>query len=437
MVKREITAIVEGASLGSIAYQPNAAVTGYVAFFTIGLYMLGLVLLPARGERSSADTAIVPSVRGDIVVVLIAAALTASGCSGTAAATGAADPSAGVSPSRAQAREDALRAARVWHEPSIPIAAVDFSRNPAGPGSLSPDDDVWCRYVPQELSGTTPKFRCELPGGAILKVKYGARNPELAAEVAATRLLAALGFGADRMYVVRRVLCAGCPPYPFHALKCDRMTGLSSLCFSGGFDYGRIRTFDAAVVEARMPGDVIEAASDQGWGWFELDRIDPAHGGSSRAEVDALRLLAVVLAHWDNKGPNQRLICPPGAAQSGRCGAPVAIVQDLGATFGPLKLDLPNWRRVPVWSDRASCTVSMKGLPYGGATFPDHRITEEGRVLLARLLEQLSDAQLTDLFTASGIVSYDHISAEGRQPAAWVAAFNDKVRQVRDGPACP
>ena len=53
-----------------------------------------------------------------------------------------------------------------------------------------------------------------LPVGEELKVKYGRRNPEPWAEVAATRLLSALGFGADRMYVVARVHCLAGPIPP-------------------------------------------------------------------------------------------------------------------------------------------------------------------------------------------------------------------------------
>jgi hypothetical protein len=187
-----------------------------------------------------------------------------------------------------------------------------------------------------------------------------------------------------------------------------------------------------------MEGDVIEATDDQGWAWYELDNIDPARGGSTRAEVDALRLLAVLISHWDNKGANQRLVCLPGGSQGdGKCRTPVAMVQDLGATFGPLKLDLHNWRATPMWSDRATCTVSMKTMPYGGATFPDHRITEEGRQLLGGLLQQFSETQLADLFTASRIVGHDQVLAESRDASAWVTVFRSKVKQVVDGSQCP
>ena len=120
----------------------------------------------------------------------------------------------------------------------------------------------------------------------MLKVKYGHNNPETFGEVAATRLVSALGFGADRMYVVGAVRCFGCPafPYPkvgiFDALRTDP---------------SRAVDFEMAVIERRLPGREIEG----GWGWPELSTVDAAAGGATRAEVDALRLLAVFLNNWD------------------------------------------------------------------------------------------------------------------------------------------
>ena len=37
--------------------------------------------------------------------------------------------------------------------------------------------------------------------------------------------------------------------------------------------------FDTAVIERRLDGRKIEGTDDQGWAWYELDKIDP------RAEV--------------------------------------------------------------------------------------------------------------------------------------------------------
>jgi hypothetical protein len=84
-----------------------------------------------------------------------------------------------------------------------------------------------------------------------------------------------------------------------------------------------------------------------------------------------MRLLAIFLVHWDNKAGTQRLICQGAKKPDADCDRPLAMVQDLGATFGPLKLDLARWSRTKIWADAAACKVSMRGLPYGGSTFPD------------------------------------------------------------------
>jgi hypothetical protein len=153
--------------------------------------------------------------------------------------------------------------------------------------------------------------------------------------------------------------------------------------------------------------------------------------------VDAFRLMAVLLAHWDNKAANQRLVCTaPGDAAHGTCARPLAMMQDLGSTFGPSKVDLHNWRRTPVWSDASSCRVSMKQLPWNGATFPDTELSEEGRQFALALLEQLSRDQLETLFTTSGFTSFDSINVDGRSARTWARAFTDKVDQIRRAGPC-
>lgn len=378
-------------------------------------------------------------------VVTSASILWLAGCGGDGASA-AGDRKAASAPSAKESdnavakreRDKALAMARVWAPPAIPVGQANLRDNPPGPGAFRADEEVSCAFKIEKVGGATPKFYCELPQGDIVKVKYGSGNAELQSEVAATRLLASLGFPTDRMYVVKGVRCAGCPPYPFTALRCFQKTGLKSVCFPGGLNNSRHTYFDTAVIERRIDGRKIEGASDEGWSWYELDQIDPSRGGSSRAEVDALRLMAVVLAHWDNKGENQRLICPAGAELSNaECGRPIAVIQDLGATFGPNRVDLTNWRQFKVWKDPKSCTVSMKGLPFDGATFVERRISESGRKHLLGLLEQLSDGQLRDLFDGSRFTSYDQVNAAARGIGAWITAFKDKVAQIRDAGPCP
>ena len=120
----------------------------------------------------------------------------------------------------------------------------------------------------------------------------------------------------------------------------------SRASWAPGLD-GRPIEFDAGRDRAAARRAEHRSRRRPGLGLVRAGRIDPARGGSPRAEVDALRLLAVVLAHWDNKSANQRLICLPGGDRpDGGCTTPLAMMQDLGATFGPAKVDLHNWRRM-------------------------------------------------------------------------------------------
>jgi hypothetical protein len=447
-LKRVLTVLAEGITLGALDYTPFSPITGYVALLALVLYMVAVALLAppvVRTDLQLADTGLERSPGRDIVSLLLLAVL-ASSCGGNAeapatvgAAKAAVDAeSTEVDRARAvEIRTAALQSARVWMRPAVPVRQATLAENP--PGGFLSTDEVACRFlVEKDVSGTSPKFNCQLPDGEIVKVKYGSRNAEIHAEVIATRLLHALGFGADRMYLVRKVRCAGCPAFPFQSLQCHATTGVKTACFPGGIDYDRIVDFDPAVIERRMDGSKIEALEDQGWAWFELAQIDPAKGGASRAEVDAFRLTAILLAHWDNKAANQRLVCLPGGERpDASCVKPLAMMQDVGATFGPLKLDLGNWRSLPIWKDAASCTISMQQMPWSGATFPDHRISEEGRQLLLGLLTQLTEVQVEDLFRSARVAEHDQISGEARDPRAWADAFIDKVQEIKSAGPCP
>src|SRR3954463_7149048 len=148
--------------------------------------------------------------------------------------------------------DQAMRRAQVWVKPKVPIESVQFAANPDD--QFHPDQVVHCRFAPSPTSGNTPKFDCTLADGESLKVKYGASNPEIFAEVIATRLLSALGFPTDHMHVVGAVECAGCPRDPFKALEClGRESATVRSCF-GDIDYRRTRTFSDAVIERRLAG---------------------------------------------------------------------------------------------------------------------------------------------------------------------------------------
>ncbi len=333
----------------------------------------------------------------------------------------------------------AIRRAHVREEPVTRIEDIRLDRNLEDSKGFTPDEVVTCRFLPGGASGSTPKFECELSDGDHVKVKYGRGNPEVYAEVAATRLLAALGFPTDRMYVVKSVRCAGCPVDPFPQLECaNRVPANKAIetCFPS-LDFSRFQEFKDAVIERPLKGRRIEGPDLRGWSWEELKYVDPVVGGATRAELDALRLLAIFLGHWDNKASNQRLMCRDETPHDEGCARPLAMVQDLGATFGPLKLDLRKWSQTKIWADGATCKVSMRHLPYGGSTFPDAYISEEGRKLLGGLLRRLSTAQIRALFEGARFERYPHRQLSARRVDNWVRAFQAKVRAINDHGRCP
>jgi hypothetical protein len=273
----------------------------------------------------------------------------------------------------------------------------------------------------KKLGGNSPKFACRA-GDDELKVKFGGTNGEVYAEVAASRLLWALGFGADRMYPVK-VICRGCPA-----------------TFEGVRRADGDLLVDPATIERKHPGREL-AADDEGWSWDELDDVSEAAGGAPRAHVDALKLLAVFLQHTDSKPQQQRLVCLDASSDDGACARPFLMVNDLGVTFGRANrsnanptgsANLHEWSRTPVWADAPGCVGNLPKSLTG--TLDNPAISEAGRRFLAGLLVQLSDAQLHDLFEVARMHLRPRVPERGRSgfPSTreWVDAFKDKRRQI-------
>jgi hypothetical protein len=318
-------------------------------------------------------------------------------------------------------RVDALRRAQVWREPrDRSIAALVSTPDPDGSFTASP---LECRYQAEQAHGTTPKFDCVLATGEVVKVKYGLTR-ERQAEVAASRLLARLGFGADDMFIVPRVRCFGCPRRPFEVSWMADRFHLGEVALRR-FSPARYIDFEWTSVERRFGAPSIESAAAEGWAFYELASEDATRVQPD--ERDALRLAALLLAHWDNKAENQRLVCLDAPVTGARCEHPFAFIQDLGATFGPNKVNLESWRDAAIWQDAARCTVSMRAMPYEGGTFRDGHIGEGGRQRLLQELRSISQADAQALFGEALFES----------PAAWAATFVDKVRQISAAGPCP
>jgi len=325
----------------------------------------------------------------------------------------------------ADERDETLARAQVWRRPLVPVSEAYLGQDRAAPRELD------CTFKPNAPSGTTPKFDCVTQEGEEIRIKYGL-GAEVPGEAAATRLLTALGFGADSITLVERLRCFGCPKEPFTVMKLVATTRTGSL-YEHVIDEGSYEVFQWVALERRFPAREIEATGgSEGWAFFELDKVESARGGAPRAHVDALRLLAVFLAHWDNKAENQRLVCLSGTPRrDGTCARPFAMLQDVGGTFGPRKVELAAWRTAPIWDNRARCSLSMAALPHGGATFVPIEISERGRRFLADRLSRLSSAQVASLFDGARFSQHDGTTAD------WVEAFKTRVATIAAGPPCP
>ncbi len=289
-------------------------------------------------------------------------------------------------------RADAWPRVKVWQQPVVPIEQADLAET-NGPDSFKANDEVVCKFHPQATygSGRTEKFYCILPTGRIIKVKYsadaqGEDNPEVRSEIVGTRLLRALGFGADIVYMPKVVRCFGCPEDPFEAQATS-------------FDF--YNDFRHAGIEVKMPGSNLESKAFEGWSFSELNWIDSSLGGASLAELDALRLLVGFVQNGDSKAANQSFICLPGglSADGARCTLPFAYMHDLGAMFGgpaSIKFDVKAWKSTRVWAN-VTCQV-VRPASYSGPSFTAVQISEEGRLFLLDLMTQLSRRQIEDLF---------------------------------------
>ena len=314
-------------------------------------------------------------------------------------------------------RQAAIRRANVWAPTDV--ASMDLRVGPRGPGAFAPGETVSCSYVEKKMSGRSPKFTCLKAPKDELKVKFGRDNGEVYAEVAASRLLWALGFVADRMYPVR-IVCHGCPK------EIER------------------QGTEIASIQRKAEGHELETRDISGWQWPELDQVDPRNGGAPRAHRDALKLLAVVLQHTDSKAEQQRLLClgPRGKDEASEgCALPVMMVHDLGLTFGHANLfnradlgsvNLQAWSSTPVWTaSTGSCIGNMPRSQTG--TLDNPMIGEEGRKFLADLLLQLTDAQLHDLFDVSRFPRRSAPSAASPDTSTvsqWVEAFKGKRAEI-------
>jgi len=281
-----------------------------------------------------------------------------------------------------------------------------------------------------------------------LKVKYrSADDPdpvyqrEMYSEVAATRLLWALHYPVDRMYRVSRVHCHRCPPNPYT----DRDPAAE----------GRYTAFEDVAIELRYGAGRVEKYDKWlggGWSWGEeLHRLryGPApeqFSPEQKMHFDGLVVLMNIVQQLSKPPHQNRLACVRGSIQQlgpyKLCPHTVLLVHDLGATFGRRQPDsLQGWREMPVWADPQTCEAALPDRTRDEFKVERYVIGRAGQEFILGLLDQLSDEHLRALFESAGFEHYDLtlIPADESQSNAiidaWIAAFREKVEQVR-GASC-
>jgi hypothetical protein len=324
-----------------------------------------------------------------------------------------------------EARFAMIQRSQIWSPVTVPD--MDIRRGPQGKGSFEPNARVQCDYVEEQPEGNTPKFYCLLSDGTVVKVKYG--SGEVIAEVLSTRLLWALGFGADRMYPAV-VSCRGCAADPWKNRHSVEET----------------HVFNPAVIERKFPGHAVETKKTKGWAWPELNMIDAMQGGAPAEQRNALALLGVFIQHTDSKPEQQRLTClshdsvDEEGNSTGQCTKPFMLLNDVGQTFGKANylnrdnlssVNFDGWSKEKIWVDEKSCVGNLSLSRTGTLERP--RISEAGRAFLAGLLTQLTDRQIHDLFDVARVELRSRKPGSSEPPATsdeWVAAFKQKRDEI-------
>lgn len=328
-----------------------------------------------------------------------------------------------------QVRASYLARAIVWERPDMRTMTADRVRL-GEPTSLQPDKRVSCTYVyktHEEIGGSTPKFDCRDKNGKIYRIKYGKVKPHTT--VAASRLLWVLGFGEATSTPIH-VICTDCSPDPWK--RPQPVEGET--------------TFNEAVIQNLKAGKEItlQGKAEVGWSWSkDLPLVSEEAGGATRAQVDALKLVAVLIQHGDSKAPQQKLICRPRDydPHSNSCRHPYMYLYDLGNTFGSggMKvhpLNFEAWRHKSVFRDQVSCIGNLQqniGNGPDGLTFP--KISEKGRRFLADLLGQFisNRSRVVAMFE----VAHMEMADPRHSANDWADVFISKVREIADHSPCP
>lgn len=281
-----------------------------------------------------------------------------------------------------------------------PIAALDTAW-----GAASPDRQPVppFQFVEEDTSGSKPKIEVTDAKGVRWKVKFADPDPtknEVQAEVAASRLMWALGYNVEEHYFVPSGSVAG-------ARDLGRARG--AIGDDGAFGMARFERRDASVQR-----------TGRNWTFDQ----NPFAGTK---ELSGLMILTALINNWDNKLENTAVDITAGAD-----GVPEEryLLSDLGAAFGrmagppwtpyPTRWNIEHYRQQPLVKgvDGATLLLNFEGqVPMTG-------VPMEHAAWFAGLAGQLTRDQVRAVFTAAG--------ASDAEADAFAARVLEKIAELQN-----
>jgi hypothetical protein len=260
---------------------------------------------------------------------------------------------------------------RLWQNPG-PIAARNLRW---GPGAAERAPKPPFAFVEHSGGGTQPKLQVTDAAGVTWDVKFG---EEVHAEIAASRLVWALGYYVDELYYVGEGVISGLD---------DPGRATDHVDASGRFRHARF--------ERRQEH---HHAVDEGWSFG----ANPFVG---TRELSGLKILMTLIGNWDIEGErNNRLV---EVRESRKEAYRQYFVGDLGGSFGHMGTRLTKkskWRLQDYQQDGFIDEVDddLLELDFDGMEPDIEAVPIDHARWLSRLLDQLTPAQVRQAFEAAG-----------------------------------
>ena len=263
------------------------------------------------------------------------------------------------------AAQDNATKARLWKDPG----AIDTLDLFWGSGAAERAPKAPFAFLEEDTSGTQPKIRVRDADGRQWDVKFG---EEVHAEIAANRLVWALGYVVEEMYFVPGGVITG--------MTAGRRTK---------DDVGADGTFARA--RFRLRDETSERAESR---WtFESNPF------VNTRELSGLAILMTMINNWDIQGTrNNRILRIEGEDRY--------IVSDLGATFGKMgtglvprsKWNLEDFKKEEFIEKVENGMVDLDYEGYGGI----NKVPVEHARWFASVVGQLTDSQVQAALRAAG-----------------------------------